>query len=48
MANFNPTAPAIHWCWLGRLIGEDNVLAWSASDAVGGSPGKLDPITGDP
>jgi hypothetical protein len=28
--------------------GEDNVLAWAASDALGGSPGRLDPFTPDP
>ncbi len=28
--------------------GEDNVLAWAASDAVGGSPGRLDPVSFDP
>ena len=28
--------------------GEDSPLAWSASDSVGGSPGKLDPVTVDP
>ncbi len=28
--------------------GEDNPLAWAASDSVGGSPGRLDPITADP
>jgi hypothetical protein len=28
--------------------GEDNVLAWAASDAIGGSPGRLDPFTPDP
>jgi hypothetical protein len=28
--------------------GEDNVLAWAASDAIGGSPGRLDPVTPDP
>ncbi len=28
--------------------GEGNVSAWSASDAVGGSPGRLDPVTPDP
>src|SRR5258708_2874283 len=29
-------------------FGENNPLAWAASDAVGGSPGKLDPVTPDP
>jgi len=28
--------------------GENNPLAWAASDAVAGSPGKLDPVTPDP
>jgi hypothetical protein len=28
--------------------GEDNVLAWAASDSVGGSPGRLDPFTPAP
>lgn len=28
--------------------GEGNPLAWAASDAIGGSPGKLDPYTSDP
>ncbi len=28
--------------------GVANVLAWAASDAVGGSPGRLDPVTLDP
>ncbi len=28
--------------------GEGNVTAWAASDAVGGSPGRLDPVTVDP
>ncbi len=28
--------------------GEDNPLAWAASDAIGGSPGRLDPLTPDP
>jgi hypothetical protein len=28
--------------------GVNNVLAWAASDQVGGSPGKLDPFTADP
>ncbi|HYG36956.1 MAG TPA: lamin tail domain-containing protein, partial [Clostridia bacterium] len=28
--------------------GEDNPLAWAASDAIGGSPGRLDPFTPDP
>jgi len=28
--------------------GEDNVLAWAASDSVGGSPGRLDPISAEP
>lgn len=28
--------------------GEGNVEAWAASDSVGGSPGRLDPITVDP
>ncbi len=28
--------------------GEGNVEAWAASDAVGGSPGRLDPVTIDP
>src|SRR5215468_7025174 len=27
--------------------GENNPLAWSASDSIGGSPGKLDPIPSD-
>jgi hypothetical protein len=46
-----PVAPdgAGHPLVLARpSFGEDNVLAWSASDAVGGSPGKLDPVTVDP
>lgn len=29
-------------------LGEDNPLAWAASDAVGGSPGRLDPVTAEP
>lgn len=28
--------------------GENNPQAWSASDAIGGSPGRLDPVTLDP
>ena len=28
--------------------GQDNPLAWAASDSVGGSPGRLDPVTPDP
>ncbi|MDB6039074.1 MAG: hypothetical protein JWM99_2915, partial [Verrucomicrobiales bacterium] len=28
--------------------GEGNPLAWSASDATGGSPGKLDPVSNEP
>jgi len=28
--------------------GEDNVLAWAASEAVGGSPGRIDPVSFDP
>ncbi len=28
--------------------GEENPLAWAASDAIGGSPGRLDPYTPDP
>lgn len=28
--------------------GENNPLAWEASDSAGGSPGKIDPITLDP
>src|SRR5436190_6678985 len=28
--------------------GEGNVEAWAASDSVGGSPGRLDPVTVDP
>jgi hypothetical protein len=28
--------------------GENNPLAWSASDSIGGSPGKLEPIPSDP
>ena len=28
--------------------GEDNPLAWAASDSVGGSPGRLDPVSSDP
>lgn len=28
--------------------GEGNVLAWAASDSVGGSPGKVDPISSGP
>ncbi|MCI0746497.1 MAG: lamin tail domain-containing protein [Verrucomicrobia subdivision 3 bacterium] len=28
--------------------GEGNVEAWAASDSVGGSPGRLDPVTADP
>jgi len=28
--------------------GENNPLAWAASDALGGSPGRLDPFTPDP
>jgi len=28
--------------------GENNPLAWAASDSVGGSPGRLDPVTPDP
>ncbi len=29
-------------------FGEGNVEAWAASDSVGGSPGRLDPVTVDP
>ena len=29
-------------------LGEGNPLAWAASDAVGGSPGRLDPVTAEP
>jgi len=29
-------------------FGEGNVEAWAASDAVGGSPGRMDPATTDP
>ncbi len=29
-------------------LGENNPMAWAASDSVGGSPGQLDPITPDP
>jgi hypothetical protein len=28
--------------------GENNPVAWAASDSIGGSPGKLDPFTPDP
>ncbi len=28
--------------------GENNPLAWSVSDSIGGSPGRLDPFTPDP
>ena len=28
--------------------GENNPLAWAASDSIGGSPGKIDPFTPDP
>jgi len=28
--------------------GEGNALAWAASDAVGGTPGRMDPVTTDP
>ncbi len=28
--------------------GGDNVLAWAASDSIGGSPGRLDPVTPGP
>ena len=28
--------------------GENNPLAWAASDSIGGSPGRLDPFTPDP
>ena len=28
--------------------GQDNPRAWAASDSVGGSPGRLDPVTFDP
>src|SRR5262249_47956339 len=28
--------------------GESNPLAWAAGDAVGGSPGRIDPFTPDP
>jgi hypothetical protein len=28
--------------------GENNPLAWAASDAIGGSPGRLEPISSDP
>jgi hypothetical protein len=28
--------------------GQNNPLAWAASDSVGGSPGRLDPVTPDP
>ena len=29
-------------------FGQNNSLAWAASDSVGGSPGRLDPVTPDP
>src|SRR5262249_44286627 len=29
-------------------FGENNVLAWAASDGIGGSPGRMDPVTTDP
>ncbi len=29
-------------------LGENNPLAWAASDAIGGSPGRLDPFTPEP
>src|ERR1043166_2692495 len=29
-------------------LGEDNQAAWAASDAVGGSPGRLEPVSMDP
>jgi hypothetical protein len=29
-------------------LGEGNPLAWAASDAVGGSPGRIDPVTAEP
>lgn len=29
-------------------IGQNNPLAWAASDSVGGSPGRMDPVTPDP
>jgi hypothetical protein len=29
-------------------FGENNPLAWAASDAIGGSPGRLEPISSDP
>jgi len=29
-------------------FGEGSVQAWAASDAVGGSPGRFDPVTNDP
>jgi hypothetical protein len=28
--------------------GENNPMAWAASDAIGGSPGRLEPISSDP
>jgi hypothetical protein len=28
--------------------GQNNPLAWAASDSIGGSPGRLDPVTPDP
>ena len=46
-----PIAPdgAGHSIVLARpSYGDDNVLAWAASDSVGGSPGRLDPVTRDP
>ena len=55
-ANYGTTPPwpvspdgAGHSLVLARAsYGEGNVLAWAASDAVGGSPGRMDPVTADP
>lgn len=55
-ANYDSEAPwpasadgAGHSLVLARpSYGEANVNAWAASDSMGGSPGRLDPITPDP
>jgi hypothetical protein len=55
-ANYDTEAPwpiaadgAGHSLVLARpSFGEKNAEAWAASDSVGGSPGRLDPVTVDP
>lgn len=55
-ANYDTQAPwpvaadgAGHSLVLARpSYGEGNVAAWAASDAVGGSPGRMDPYTAEP